>query len=472
MADAELEGPSSPVAPLTVVVGVGNLSSNILHELGIGLSFVPEGHDACVALYDASAKKATLTDTTSALISNKNLDRLETLGYQIPSRAVGQRVQLRCFFIIDLGDTAATGNIGAQLDELSKVAVTVHSMAFLVGPGSLNAILSSDAAKYAQWEIVIPVLQNDPVAGNRSSEDLVQSVARAVLVLTVPTLAGPLSGLFSHTRHGPSPGAVVLRIGAAFVDGRLSDLLDSLSRRLVARLLETQFSSPKRFQPSTLFDDGQKTKLVELATSERIARELLSETPFILEVASGKPWRVRLPEGDISVELRGLDRSRWVPVLRKLRDFFDFTKGQRWRESIDKAELRLTNELREAITSDLIALHSYVRGPDRVITWCEHLQNVLEILLEIESVKRADFEPAVARLEQEIVYFPKPVAVWARFTLLGLLAAVAAQMFGAIWFGQGFSWVLASGALLLTLAVGANFLERVGSHLWIFKPVE
>ena len=257
----------------------------------------------------------------------------------------------------------------------------------------------------------------------------------------------------------------MVKIGAAFADGRVAELIERLTHLVAGRLLRMQFATPKRYEPAGGFDDLQRTKLTGLVASEILVRKLLEDTPFLLEIEPGKPWRISLPVGNIAVELHDVERSRWFPVLRKMRDFFDFTKGRRWREAIEAAEVRLTQALTDTVANDIDALHHYVRGSDRVIVWGERVREVLESPIEMEKPKAKEFDGTVETLRREISVFPNPMAAGARVLLLGMLGAGGSHFLAGYLIGSLGGIVASILTLVAAAAAGAWFLHQAHARL-------
>ena len=437
------------VAKLTLAVAVGRLGTPVLAELADLLPHVPEGHRRCVAIWSDNEQ---LSAATGILLSQQNLDQLRQLGFQLPAQQLGQPLRLHVMVAIDAGDPAAASSLEKIMDQLSGVPVRRHLTALVLHANTLDDCLSADATRKVRWDVVLPFPAMESSVGRRSEADLVSSVARTMLLLSLPASGVPGSA----TQLSASEGARVLRVGGAFVDARLDDLLKGLGRRVVGRLLRLQFEKPKSLPSPSAYDEDARTNVEAMLTPERLATALVASTPFVLETRQDGAWRLSLPAGETAVELHGLPRHRWVAVLRKLKDFFEFSKARRWREQLESAEEDLLASLKVEMAKDVAALHRYPRGPDRVLTWCDRLRARLEAPFELARHRGRDFEQAAAALRHEVAAAPEAGPLWACAASLGLLAGSAARASGVHVYG------FAGGVVGLLAAIGA----AAGLALW------
>ncbi|MFZ5926312.1 MAG: hypothetical protein ACOYX1_02580 [Acidobacteriota bacterium] len=336
----------------------------------------------------------------------------------------------------------------------------------VLGDGLLENLISHQAVSQHSWDWILPFPAQEPSAGTRSADDLAAAVARLLVVLSTPDRPGFGDDVFARAEGPRGSRAPVVRVGAAFLDADITGLADCLAHPIAGELLERQYKDLKRYEPAATFDDERRTSLHSQISLDSLARRLLRETPFALTANPGEPWRVALPVGVITSEVEGLPRRRWVAALLKLRDVLDFTKARRWSEAMESAEKALEESLDEIIKADVIQLHRYVRGPDRLLTWASQAQEVLERQADIARSERAGFDRAVEHLKQEIAMTPTPIAVWARVALLGLLGAAALRYVVGFLIGPGLGWAGFALGLLVAGAGGAWILEKAHRRLF------
>jgi hypothetical protein len=452
------------VANLAVVVGVGEFGAHVVAQLRTMLRSAPEGHRLAVATWLPTDGPRTLAElTTKDLLAQANLGRIEELGFEILGRALGHAPPVASLLVADAGESAAAATVEETLASLPAAQVNISRVGLLTRSGSetemigLAEVLASDLGRRTDWDLVLPFPVWERAAGTRSREDLVATVARALAVLTIPGSESVLRSLLQ--RPGASTGPDVAHIGGAFLDARSDELVDELSHLVAAELLRRQFGGVKAYQPAAAFDEQGRTSAERLVAAERLAQSVMANTPFVLDIVKGGPWHVRLSATETAVELQGMPRSRWVAVLRKLKDFFDFTKARRWRETIENEAANVAADLKQSMVDDIDQLYRYPRGPDRVLTWCERVRNRLEQAVDIAAPTVTDFKTSIDRLQQEIATFPDPVALGTRAALLGGLAALTMRTVVA-W-----QWGMMAGiiAFAIVLAVAA------GCGLWIYQ---
>jgi len=450
--------PQACPANLTLVIGVGALAARTVEELSKLLASAPVGQRLAMATWVADTSE-DLEPAVKWLWSAANLDALENLGFQIPERVVRQPLRLLSLCVVDLSDARAEAGVERARKSLEALQFQTEGLGLLLGTSGWDDIISHTLAKHPQWNLILPFPQQDAVAGSRSAEDISASVARLILLIANPDRCGIGSALRRLVTAG-SESAPVACLGGAFVDSGERQLFDYLEQHIAARLLRLQYENLKPFEPAAAFDDQRRGRLIALLGPEDLARKLLKDTPFRL--GGDNPWSVSLVDDIVTAELAGVPRRRWIAVLLKLRDFFDFTKARRWREAIEDCEEKLKNELEEAAREDIAALHRYVRGPDRLAVWAERVRDALEKPVEIASVASADLESAVENLRQEISRMPG-ASLWSRVALLGLLGAEAVRRLLQVWPGALIGWIGFATALAVATLLGLRLFDR--AHL-------
>ncbi len=457
---------STRVANLTFVVGIGSLGTRVVSELRGLLRTAEEGHRRAVTSWCCTDKESGLTEIAQHFLSNKNLDLLEQMGYQIPGRGVGQPPRLSVVFVVDLDDAQASQFLEQARKDLKPLCDTTTLAIVALGEGPAAKIISHDVVSKHPWNCAISIPTQDRVAGVRSANDVVATVARLVFLLSVADQPHFGSKILGHVGSSSVSGTSITNIGGAFLDCGLEELLDALSGPVAGKLLERQFKDAKNFQPAAAFDDLRRAKLLELVKPEALARKLLARTPFTLSADQGEVWHIGLPSGIITAELERVPRRRWIAVLLKLRDLFDFTKARQWREAIEAAESELLESLDTAIKEDVRRLHHYERGPDRLLTWASLAQAVLEVQPDIARSANADFDRAVEALREEIRNAPNAIAIWVRVALLAWLGAEGMRYLAALLLGNVLGWVVFGVALLVAAVLGFRLLERAYRGLY------
>lgn len=453
------------VASLSLVAGFGPLGERVTSELAKVLRSTGEAHRCAVRVWSASETIEELRTAVSELLSAPNLDRLERLGYQIPERSAGQPLCPYLVCVIDGGEASAGGRLTEVLATIEACTSRRVAIAMVLGDGLLENLVSHKGVSEQSWDWILPFPAQEPSAGTRSADDLAAAVARLLVVFSTPDRPGFGYDVFARAEGSRGPLAPVVRVGTAFLDADITGLADCLAHPIAGQLLELQFKDLKRYEPAATFDDERRTSLHSQIALDSLARRLLSETPFALTANPGEPWRVTLPAGVIASEVEDLPRRRWVAALLKLRDVLDFTKARRWAEAMESAEKTLEDSLDKIVAEDLLQLHRYVRGPDRLLTWASVAQEVLERQPDIARPERAGFDQAVQQLKQEIAMAPTPIAVWARVALLGLLGAAALRYLVGFLIGPGPGWVGFALGLLVAAASGTWILEKAHRRL-------
>lgn len=459
---------TTQVANLAVVVGVGDFGAQVVGQLRVMLRAAPEGHRLAVATRLPTDGPRTLAEfTTKDLLAQANLGRIEELGFEILGRALGHAAPVTFLLVADAGESGAAAAVEETLAGLPAAQVNVSRVGVLTRSGSdaemigMAEVLASDVGQRTDWNLVLPFPVWERAAGTRSREDLVATVARAIAVLTIPGSESVLRSLLQRP-SAASTGPDVAHIGGAFLDARSEELVDRLSHLVAAELLRRQFGGVKAYQPAAAFDEQGRTSAERLVAAERLAQSVMAKTPFVLDLVKGGPWRIRLSASETAVELQGMPRSRWVAVLRKLKDFFDFTKARRWRETIENEAANVAADLKQSMVDDIDQLYRYPRGPDRVLTWCERVRNRLEQAVDIAAPTVTDFKTSIDRLQQEIATFPDPVALGARVTLLGGLAALTMRT--AVAWQWGMMAGIIAFAIVLAVAAGCGLWSYQAAH--------
>jgi hypothetical protein len=461
----DLSPASARIANLTLAVGIGPLGDRIIVQLRRLLVAAEESHRRAIACWSGSEEESGLAAAAAQLLSNKNLDLLEQAGFQVPGRAVGQPPRLSQAFIVDLDDPQASRILDAARGHLASVSGATFVTIMAIGSAQVADMLAGDILSKHEWNRVLPVSKQDRVAGVRSDNDIVATVARMALLFSVADQSHFGSSVLGAAGAAGARTPVV-RVGAAFLDCGREDLLNALSAPVAGRLLERQFTAPKGFQPPAAFDDQRRTKVLDLIRAEALAQRLLSNTPFTLSTDPGAPWQISLPLGVVTSELEGVPRRRWIAVLLKLRDLFDFAKARRWGEAIEDAESALLASLHTAIEDDVRQLHHYERGPDRLLTWAALASDVLERQPEIAQPSNADFDAAIERLRKQIQKAPNAVAVWARVALLGWLGAEGIRQLLRLIMGNAAGWAGFGITLVIAAVLGFRLLERAHEGLY------
>ena len=461
----DLSPTSARIANLTLAVGIGSLGDQIVSQLKRLLLASEESHRRAVACWSGSEEESGLLAAAAQLLSNKNLDLLEQAGFQVPGRAVGQPPRLSQAFIVDLDDAQSSRILDAAREHLASLPGGTFVTIIAIASAQVPEILADDILSKHKWNRVLPVSKQDRVAGLRSDNDIVATVARIAFLFSVADQSH-----FGASALGAS-GAVgsstpVVRVGAAFLDSGREDLLSALSAPVAGYLLERQFTDPRGFQPPAAFDDQRRTKILDLVKPEALAQGLLSNTPFTLSTDPGAPWQISLPLGVVTTELEGVPRRRWIAVLLKLRDIFDFTKARRWAEAIEDAESALLASLHTVIGDDIRQLHHYERGPDRILTWSALVREVLERQPEIARSASVGFDPAIEKLRDQIGKAPNAVAVWIRVALLGWLGAEGIRQLLKVLLGNVESWAGFGVVLMIAAVLGFRWLERAHQSLY------
>lgn len=419
-----------------------------------------------VKVWSASQTIEDLEAAISELLSAPNLDHLERLGYQIPQRSAGQPLCPYLVCVIDGGEASAGDCLAEVLSAIEACTTRRIAIAILVGYGLLENLLSHQGVSQYSWDWILPFPAQEPSAGTRSADDLAAAVARLLVLFSIPGQPGFGEDVLARTGGLRGSRAPVVRVGAAFLDADITGLADYLAHPIAGELLERQYKDLKRYEPAATFDDERRTSLHSQISLDSLARRLLRETPFVLTANPGEPWRVTLPAGIITSEVEGLPRRRWVAALLKLRDVLAFTKARRWAEAMESAEKALEDSLDKIVAEDVLQLHHYVRGPDRLLTWASLAQEVLERQPDIARSESAGFDQAVEHLKQEIAMAPTSIAVWARVALLGLLGAAALRYLVGFLIGPGLGWVGFALGLLVAAAGGAWILEKAHRRLF------
>ncbi|MGB9618871.1 MAG: hypothetical protein ACPL7K_00500 [Armatimonadota bacterium] len=449
-------------ASLSLTAGFGPMGERVTSELAKLLRSTGEAHNLAVKVWNASQTVEDLRAAVSELLSAANLDRLD----QIPQRMAGQPLCPYLVCVID-GDEAGAGDyLREVLSEIEVCAGRRVAIAVVVGDGLLENLVSHQAVSQHSWDWILPFPAQEPSAGNRSAEDLAAAVARLLVVFSTPGGSGFGDDVFALRGGSRQSQASVVRVGAAFLDADISGLADCLVHPIAGELLERQYKDLKRYEPAATFDDERRTSLHSQICLDSLARRLLAETPFVLTTNPGEPWRVTLPAGIITAEVEGLPRRRWVAALLKLRDVLDFTKARRWAEAMEATEKALEDSLDKIVAEDVLQLHRYVRGPDRLLTWASLAQEILERQPDIHRPAKGGFDEAVERLKQEIATTPAPIAVWARVALLGLLGAAALRYMVGFLIGPVLGWAGFVLGLLAAAAGGAWILEKAHRRLF------
>ena len=456
---------SARVANLTLVVAIGALGDQVIAELRKLLATSEDGHRGALAAWSGTDQEATLAEAAGLLLSNRNLDALEQAGYQVPGRGVGQPPRLSVVYVVDLNDEGANQAVDAARNDLKSACAASLESIIAVGGGQTPEMLSHEVVAKRTWDLVVPMSSQDRVAGLRSARDLVATIARIVFLCSVADQPHFGSKVMGRTASPSLSGTPVARIGGAFLDGGRDELLNVLSWLLARGLVIRQFETPTCFQPAGAFDDQRRTKLLGLVSSEILARRLLADTPFALSVDEGEVWHIELPPGIVAAEINRVPRRRWIAVLQKLRDLFDFTKARRWAESVERSELAVLDSLQEAAAEDVRQLHHYERGPDRLLAWVSAARELLERQPEIARPRNANIDEAIESLRAHILKAPNTVAVWARVVLLGWFGAEGVRHLSRALFGDTVGWIGFASTMIIAGILGLHLLERAHQNL-------
>lgn len=460
--DLDLSAPSTRVANLTFIVGIGALGVRTVSELIRVVGTAEKEYQRTVACWPSD--ETGLVEVAERFLSNKSLDILEQMGYQIPGRAVGQPPRVSLAFVVDVDDPQAASQLARACQDLASRCEASRRSIFVLGKSPTSEIIRHEVVTARNWEWAVPVPKHDRVAGVRSDDDLVASVARLILFLASSSKEHSASTLLGS---GSSvSGTKIKSVGGAFLDCELEELLDALSVPVAGMLLDRQFKDPKTFQPLAAFDDQRRTRIIAMVKPEALAHKLLAGTPFSLSVSQDGIWQVQLPPGVVTADLERVPQRRWVAVLLKLRDIFDFTKARRWREEIEKAESDLLTSIDETIQDDVAQLHRYPRGADRLLAWAEQARTNIEVQPDIAQIPQSDFDGAIDTLRQEIRDAPNPVPVWLRVALLAWLGAEAARHLGSYQFGSTFAWTAFGTVFLVAAILGYRIIERAHRRLY------
>jgi len=459
----QLSPDAAGVAHLTLAIGVGPLGSIVGNELERLLSQADQGARLAVRVSSAESDPSPRA-AAQQLLSSKNMDQLEQAGRQIPSRRVGQALRLHLVLVLDLSDSDALAHTKRVLSDLEGLDIQRSLVGVLTGLPKEDEILSHSAITEFGWDWVLPVPSQSAVAGVHSGVDIALSLARTILLLITSSRDGFGEPFLPPPSSIPEGGGI-LHVGASFLDGASEDLVECVAKPIAGRLLALQFDQPRPHEPAASLDDEQRTKSLDQLNLERLAHRLLSGTPFRLEAESGQPWRVILPPGILSTAIETAPRRRWVAVLLKHRDLFDFTKGRRWAESMESAEVDLRSTLETQIAKDIEQLHRYTRGPDRVLAFATRVRTILETQPDIARPRGSDFDGAIQDLRDQIAESPNQVAVLARAALLGWLGAEAVRLILAHWMGSTAAWAAFAVTWLFAAVLGLRSVERAHDSL-------
>lgn len=204
---------STRVANLTFVVGIGSLGTRVVSELRGLLRTAEEGHRRAVTSWCCTDKESGLTEIAQHFLSNKNLDLLEQMGYQIPGRGVGQPPRLSVVFVVDLDDAQASQFLEQARKDLKPLCDTTTLAIVALGEGPAAKIISHDVVSKHPWNCAISIPTQDRVAGVRSANDVVATVARLVFLLSVADQPHFGSKILGHVGSSSVSGTSITNIG-------------------------------------------------------------------------------------------------------------------------------------------------------------------------------------------------------------------------------------------------------------------
>ncbi len=461
---------SSRVANLTLVLGIGTLGEQVIVELRKLLSASENGHQLAVASWCKTDQETDAGQEAQSLLSNKNLEALERAGYQVPGRGVGQPPRLSVVYVVDLNNKDASQAVETVREEIKSRKFAAVQSIIALGAGQVADLLSSGSVFGHKWEFAVPISSQDRVAGARVQDDLVATVARIAFVMSVPDQPHFGSNVLGRSGASSTKGTHVVRIGGAFLDSGRDVLVAALSKLIARHLLVQQFENPEEFQPAIAFDDKRRTKSLTFIQLDSLSRRLLADTPFAVRIDEDEVWHIELPPGIVAGELNRVPRRRWIAVLQKLRDLFDFTKARRWADSVERSEATVLSSVQQAIAEDVRQLHHYERGPDRILAWASTARNLLEVQPEIVRPPNADIDGAIEELRRQILNSPNTVAVWARVVLLGWIGAEGVRHIIRALSGNVPGWIGFTTTLAIAAILGFRLLER--SHQSLHKARE
>lgn len=456
----DLSPSAARVANLALVLGIGTFGEEVVSELTTLLEASGDAHRQAVVCWGRAGQGVDgAAEAARKLLSNQNLDALERAGYQIPGRGIGQPPRLSLVYIVE-ADAENAGTLQLTAEALKAVSTTALHTIIPIGRGDITEIVDSEVVCNQTWNLILPVSTQDRVAGLRSRNDIVATVARTVFVFSLANQAHFAAQALGGASASAAIGSPVVKIGTAFLDSGHDELVHALSKSIAAGLLDRQFENPRSFQPALSFDDQRRTKLLELVRPNVILHRLLADTPFGIRTENGEAWVVQLPVGIVAAEVQRLPKRRWIAVLQKLRDFFDFTKARQWADSIEHSEVALADSLEEAFSGDIRQLHHYERGPDRLMAWATGAREILETQPEITRPGNTDFDEAVRKLRKEIMNSPNPLSIWVCVALLGWIGAEGVRYIIGGLSGYTVGWLAFAMTLGGAALLGMRVLEQ------------
>lgn len=444
----------------TLIFGAGDLGRKVVERLEPWLAQAPEG-DSVGTLIHKLGSEASLKEHLGDLLSASRIDRLESLGFEVEGRGVGQGVPVFVVAVIDLADEKAVAE-AAQSRRIVAAFAPSTALAIVFGADAVEDATDRAWNLGLEWDAIVPYVAHSAAGGTRTTADLLATSLCLLAVVSQPG-ANALRDALLRARGSATTPAIV-RVDAAMLDSQDSRFLGRISSLVQSRLLRLQFADCESYEPatsyraelppdtSTLYDDAEPT---------RLAQRLLRDVPFRLDPNDGGAGRISLTERQIIVDPYARPRGQWVSSLFQLGQYLDFSRGAEWRRRIENARVATEDKLAERVGAELADLHSLARGPDRVLVWARELLDRLgcPIRIEAATVPDADFGKSIDQLRAVVAGHPPTAALLTRVLILGLLAGSAFWTMGDR-LGGGW-WAAGGGALTLVVAaaLGAQSYE-------------
>ena len=450
---------SSALTP-TLVFGVGAAGLQVLASFRPLLAAGSEAHSIAILVHE-NGQPSALGECIGDLLSASRIDSIESLGFEVAGRNVGQPIRVFIVAVIDLADATAIAEAPRSLASIAASA-SCSSLAVVIGAGALEDITDRVRQLGTQWDVIVPFVTRPAAGGIRTPADL-----HAMALCLVAAASQPGTNELREALLGARGGAAlpaIVRVDAAMIEAHDPRFLGRVASFIQSRLLRAQFADPLPYEPASSYRaelPTVSTTLCEDAQPTRLAERLLRDVPFRLALADGG-GRVSLIEREIIVEPYSGPRRQWVASLFRLRQYLDFSKGAEWRRRIENERLALEKDITDRVGLELAELHSLVRGPDRVLVWARELLDRLGRPLTIEAATAldGDFDEALDRLRVAIAAHPPTAALLARVAILAMLGARAGWTAGGWLAGQ---WGAAGAAILVVVVaavLGARAYER------------
>ncbi len=416
------------VARLYIATGFGRAGAEALAGIEAAVQEIGEAHRICIGIWK---QEDALDPVVGDLLAARNLDRLRQIGYQVPGPSAGEAPEITILAAVDATDQSVRAGLErafSQAKSAREAGRRLRLIGFLIGPGNFEACFRFDGVSDAGWDVLVPCPARDPLIGDRTVEDVVSLVTHEVLALTIPEQA--ISRHVDSADHSAEePNRVpILRMGAAFLDGRLRSIREALAKRIAGRLLRRQFENPQPYAPAAAFAEDMPLSTREKVGVSALLSALARDVPFLIAGTEGDPIEVRLAKGALETDLVDVRRDRWIAVLKLLEELYDNREVLLWTDKLHAAQSHTSQEVSSALFEDFRTLHKLDRGPDRILVWCDQIADELIQPVEIADPGALDFDAALRRLSIEIGNSPNMVSMWVRVAVLGLLGAIALNL--------------------------------------------